>query len=51
MIISEQALEGLRNFGMIFQDEMEEPRKIAGTQKKAIENIQRKMVKFSDEGV
>lgn len=51
MTISESALEGLRNLGMAFQNETEEPRKITGTQKKAIENIRKRMIEFSDEGV
>jgi hypothetical protein len=49
LIVPEQAFEGLRNLGMAFQNETEEPRKITGTQKKAIENIRRKMIKFSDD--
>jgi hypothetical protein len=50
MIISEQALEGLRNLGMAFQDEMEESREIVGREKIAVENIKKRMIEFSDEG-
>ena len=45
MVIPESALEGLRNFGMVFQDE-EEERKVTGTQKKAMENIRKRMVEY-----
>ena len=45
MMITEKALEGLRNLGNVFE-EIEYP--LFGTQKRAIENIQRKMVKFAD---
>lgn len=46
MIISEQALEGLRNLGMAFRDEMEEPKEIVGREKIAVENIKKKMAEY-----
>jgi hypothetical protein len=51
LVIPEQAFEGLRNLGKAFGNETKEPREIIGKERKVAENIQRKMIKFSDEGV
>jgi predicted RNA-binding Zn-ribbon protein involved in translation (DUF1610 family) len=48
MILPEEVMKGLRNFGMIFAHEMEEPREIVGNEKKVAENIKKKMIKYID---
>jgi predicted RNA-binding Zn-ribbon protein involved in translation (DUF1610 family) len=48
MIITEQAMEGLRNLGMVFKDETEEPREIVGNERKVAENIKKKMIEYVD---